>query len=183
MDQQSWKRDLDGKANEEGGDEEETKDGKKRRAKAKAKAKGRPKAKAKAKAKSKSKGKGPQESKSDPEIEAPKQQRSKKAKATQEVEGNGKKKGKKTEDTRDAQIAQPTKRKAQDVAGDSGEKDSGAKAKDSDSGKGRKTFARRYRPSTASGGLIWDSLRSAFVSVVAVQLEMRAPSKVEASNA
>lgn len=41
----------------------------------------------------------------------------------------------------------------------------------------KKTFARRYRPATESGGNLWDALMTAFVGIVSVQLS--APSTME----
>ncbi len=41
----------------------------------------------------------------------------------------------------------------------------------------KKTFARRYRPSTESGANLWDALLTAFVGIVAVQVS--APSTKE----
>ena len=44
--------------------------------------------------------------------------------------------------------------------------------------KQKKTFARRYRPSTKEGGMLWDALINAFVSIISIRV--KAPSKMEA---
>lgn len=50
-------------------------------------------------------------------------------------------------------------------------------AEESGEKKVRKTFARRYRPGNVAGMALYDSIQSAFVGIVSVQI--RAPSKME----
>ena len=44
--------------------------------------------------------------------------------------------------------------------------------------KQKKTFARRYRSCTKEGGMLWDALLNAFVSIISIRV--KAPSRMEA---
>ena len=163
MEQQNWKRELDRQSKKEDeGDGNETEKpssaGRKPRAKAKAKAKSKAKSKAKAKAKS---------------------TRTKTVAAAEEGEkkktGRGKKQALRDQSEPDLVTPPPKESKLRGT---------GSKRKalknDLDEVEGKKvkkTFARRYRPTTASGAALWDALSAAFATVA---IQLNAPSKMEA---
>lgn len=164
MSQQAWKRELDAAANKEGGDGE-SEEKPKRRAKAKAKAK----AKGKAKAKAKSKG-------------TPK----KLEKGTVTGKGGSKKRGKEAVPDKPEELITPPP-KAPKTKGhkrgtkceNSGMDDSEAKGS-GDKGQQawqKKTFARRYKPTSSWGAALWDALLTAYVSICS--MHFKCPSKHE----
>ena len=165
MEQQNWKRELDrqAKKKEEERDGNETEKpcsaGRKPRAKAKSTAKSKAKSKAKAKAKS-SRTKA---------VEA--EEGEKKKKKT----GRGKKKALPDECEPDLVTPPPKESK---VRGTGSKRKAPKNDLDEVEGKKvKKTFARRYRPTTASGAALWDALSAAFA---AVAFQLNAPSKMEA---
>lgn len=159
MEQQNWKRELDRQSKKEDeGDGNETEKpssaGRKPRAKAKAKAK----SKAKAKAKS---------------------TRTKTVAAAEEGEkkktGRGKKKALRDQSEPDLVTPPPKESK---VRGTGSKRKAPKNDLDEVEGKKvKKTFAQRYRPTTASGAALWDALSAAFATVA---IQLNAPSKMEA---
>lgn len=163
MEQQNWKRELDRQSKKEDeGDGNETEKpssaGRKPRAKAKAKAKSKAKSKAKAKAKS---------------------TRTKTVAAAEEGEkkktGRGKKQALRDQSEPDLVTPPPKESK---VRGTGSKRKAPKNDLDEVEGKKvKKTFARRYRPTTASGAALWDALSAAFATVA---IQLNAPSKMEA---
>lgn len=183
LDQQSWKRELEGEAKakkaeaEHGGDESDPPKPKSR----KGRKPGRPKAKANPKRAAKGQPKRKATKTSDPaggdldEVPAyvPKPQIAK-AKAKSKCVSEAPKPRKKAKVLPSAAsedlATPPPSRAGRGMTAASSEKDDlSAKAK--------KTFARRYRPQSADGARLWDAIRAAFVAIVATRV--KAPSKVE----
>ena len=169
MEQQNWKRELDRQAKKK---EEEERDGnetekpcsagRKPRAKAKSTAKSTAKSKAKSKAKAKAK------SSRTKAVEAEEGEKKKKT-------GRGKKKALPDECEPDLVTPPPKESK---VRGTGSKRKAPKNDLDEVEGKKvKKTFARRYRPTTASGAALWDALSAAFA---AVAFQLNAPSKMEA---
>ena len=179
LDQQSWKRELEEEAKAkkaEGGNGGDESDPPKR----KGKKPGRPKAKATPKRAAKCKPKGKATKTSDQpggesgEVPAkvPKRRvaKAKESKCVSEVPKPCKR-AKVLPSAASEDLATPPPSRA----------DCGTGAASSEKGdppaKAKKTFARRYRPTSADGARLWDAIRAAFVAIVAARV--KAPSKLE----
>ena len=189
VDQQAWKQQLEGDSKDE--EEEEQEGGKK-----KGQGAGRRKGKGRGKGRGKGKGKG--KAKAEEKKQKKTQEKEKKtrgaAKKGQDAEGNqedlvekgdgagngkgrkrvAKTKGPSAEAGEDDEITTPPPRATQKRSRKSGSGlESGEK-------QGKKTFARRYRPTTEGGKILWDALLNAFQGVVSVR--MAVSSKMEAGD-
>ena len=183
MSQQAWKRDEDfgDETSDENGDEEGGVKKPKGKGKGKRKAKGKAKTKAAPKKDKKKEDGEDKRQKKDRKSEKEKHDKQEQAPKRTGKKGKGvgedkvTKAPKKTKDVPDPESLVTPARSKRQV--ETGTKDgSGGKVEK----KARKTFARRYRPATEHGGALWDALKSAFVSIVAVR--MKAPATTEASN-